>query len=54
MLVGAGILSKFTFLTDPKYGQGLTPEQATQELERIKAEGAGTMNDSLSLFGLGG
>ena len=54
MLVGAGILSKYTFLTDPKYGQGLTPEQATDELARIKAEGAGTMSDSLSLFGLGG
>lgn len=54
VLVGAGIISKYTFLTDPKYGIGLTEEQATQELERIKAEGAGTVNDSLSLFGLGG
>ena len=54
VLVGAGILSKFTFLTDPKYGIGLTEEEAKQELERIKAEGAGTINDSLSLFGLGG
>lgn len=40
-LVGQGILSKYTFLTDPKYGQGLTPEQATQELERIKSEQSG-------------
>lgn len=40
-LVGQGILSKYTFLTDPKYGQGLTPEQATQELERIKSEQGG-------------
>lgn len=40
-LVGQGILSKYTFLTDPKYGQGLTPEQATQELERIKGEQGG-------------
>ena len=35
MLVGAGMLSKYTFLTDPKYGQGLTPEQAEEELKRI-------------------
>lgn len=40
-LVGQGILSKYTFLTDPKYGQGLTPEQARQELERIKSEQGG-------------
>ena len=53
MLVGAGLLSKYTFMTDPKYGQGLTPEEARGELDRIKAEGAGTMNDSLSLFGFG-
>ena len=39
MLVGAGVLSKYTFMTDPKYGQGLTPEQAQEELQRIKAEG---------------
>ena len=38
MLVGAGLLSKFTFLTDRRYGQGLTEEQATQELARINAE----------------
>lgn len=38
MLVGAGLLSKFTFLTDRRYGQGLTEEQATRELERINAE----------------
>ena len=38
MLVGAGLLSKFTFLTDRRYGQGLTPEQAQQELDRINAE----------------
>ena len=53
MLVGAGLLSKFSFMTDPKYGQGLTAEDATKELERIKAEGTGTVNDSLSLFGFG-
>lgn len=38
MLVGAGLLSKFTFLTDRRYGQGLTEEQARLELERINAE----------------
>lgn len=38
MLVGAGLLSKFTFLTDRRYGQGLTEEQTKLELERINAE----------------
>ena len=50
MLVGAGLLSKYTFLTDPKYGQGLTPEQAQEELDRIKAENAGTRIDPLAIF----
>lgn len=54
MLIGAGVLSKYTFLTNPKYGQGLTPEEATKELDRIAAENKGTINDSLSLFGMGG
>ena len=36
MLVGAGIISKYTFLTDPNYGQGLKPEQSQEELARIK------------------
>ena len=49
MLVGAGMLSKYTFLTDPKYGQGLTPEEAEAELARIKAEGAGSI-DPLAIF----
>lgn len=49
MLVGAGLLSKYTFMTDPKYGQGLTPEQAEAELNRIKAEGAGNA-DPLMMF----
>ena len=49
MLVGAGILSKYTFLTDPKYGQGLTPEEAEAELQRIKKEGAGNI-DPLAIF----
>ena len=52
MLVGAGMLSKFTFLTDPKYGQGLTPEQAQEELARIKEEGRGA-TVGLDLFGGG-
>lgn len=38
MLVNSGLLSKRTFLTDKKYGQGLTEEQAEQELERIRHE----------------
>ena len=50
MLVGAGLLSKYTFMTDPKYGQGLTPEQAEEELNRIKAEGTGNV-DPLAIFG---
>ena len=54
MLVGAGLLSKFTFMTDPKYGQGLTPEQAQEELARIKEESAGNVNTNLDLFGFGG
>lgn len=44
MLVGAGLLSKFTFMTDPKYGQGLTPEQAEEELNRIKQETPAMVN----------
>lgn len=38
MLVDSGLLSKKTFLTDPKYGQGFTPEQADAELRRIAEE----------------
>lgn len=51
MLVGAGLLSKYTFMTDPKYGQGLTAEQAEEELARIKAEQPGGGNiDPLAIF----
>ena len=50
MLVGAGLLSKYTFMTDPKYGQGLTPEQAQAELDRIRAEGTGNSIDPLAIF----
>ncbi len=42
-LVGAGLMSKYTFLTDPKYGQNLTEEQAQEELERIRNESTVTM-----------
>lgn len=51
MLVGAGLLSKFTFMTDKKYGIGLTPEQAEEELNRIKQEGTGNSVDVTRLFG---
>jgi hypothetical protein len=51
MLVGAGLLSKYTFLTDKKYGQGLTPEQAEEELNRIRQEGTGNSVDVTKLFG---
>lgn len=54
MLVGAGLLSKFTFMTDPKYGQGLTEEDALKELQRIKEEGSANINDSMRMFGFGG
>ena len=42
-LVGAGLMSKFKFLTDPKYGQNLTEEDAQAELQRIKDESNITM-----------
>lgn len=42
-LVGAGLMSKFKFLTDPKYGQNLTEEDALAELERIGQESTVTM-----------
>lgn len=37
-LVGAGLMSKKTFLTDPKYGQGLTEDAAAVELQQIADE----------------
>lgn len=42
-LVGAGLMSKYTFLTDPKYGINLTEEDAQAELQRIKDEGTISM-----------
>ena len=50
MLVGAGLLSKFTFMTDPKYGQGLTKEQAEAELQRIRDENKSDSVDPLAIF----
>lgn len=50
MLVNAGLLSKYKFLTDAKYGQGLTEEDANAELARIKAEGGGRTVDALDVF----
>ena len=51
MLVGAGLLSKYTFLTDRKYGQGLTPEQAEEELKRISEESRSNAVEVTRLFG---
>jgi A118 family predicted phage portal protein len=42
-LVGAGLMSKYTFLTDSKYGQNMTEEDARAELERIAQENTITM-----------
>jgi A118 family predicted phage portal protein len=54
MLVGAGLLSKYKFMTDKKYGQGLTDKQAQEELARIRGENQQTVNvDQLRLFGTG-
>ena len=50
MLVGAGLLSKFTFLTDRKYGQGLTEKEALEELERIRRERGSTVEDDGALI----
>lgn len=50
-LVGAGLMSKLTFLTDPKYGQALTPEAAAAELKQIAEEQriGGDMVDLINL-----
>ena len=37
-LVNARLMSKKKFLTDPKFGQGLTEEEAEAELKQIAAE----------------
>ena len=46
-LVNSGLLSKFTFLTDPKYGIGLTEAEAKTELERINEESRGAYGGDL-------
>ena len=51
MLVGAGLLSKYTFLTDRKYGQGLTPEEAEAELKRIEEENKSNAVEVTRIFG---
>ena len=52
MLAGAGLLSKYKFLTDPKYGQGLTEEEAKAEIARIKQENGVTVTeDQMRMFG---
>lgn len=37
-LVEAGLLSRYRFLTDAKYGQGLTDREAEEELRRLREE----------------
>ena len=51
MLVGAGLLSKKTFMTEKKYGMGLTPEQADAELKQIAAETPTSSVEVTRLFG---
>ena len=54
MLVNSGLLSKFTFLTDKKYGQGLTEKAALEELKRIQQERQQTVDETqVRLFGGG-
>ena len=54
MLVNSGLLSKFTFLTDRKYGQGMTEKDALAELERIRQEKQQTIDETqVRLFGGG-
>ena len=54
MLVGAGLLSKYKFLTDTKFGQGLTDKEAAEELQRIRDEKQQTIDETqVRLFGGG-
>ena len=54
MLVGAGLLSKYKFLTDKKFGQGLTDKEAAEELQRIRDEKQETIDETqVRLFGGG-
>lgn len=50
-LVGAGLLSKKSFLTNRKYGQGLTAEAAAEELKQIAEESRMT-GETLDLINL--
>ena len=49
-MMANGVLSKHTFLTDPKYGIGLTDEKAEAELQQIADEGKITTR-ALDIFG---
>ena len=54
MLVGAGLLSKYKFLTDKKFGQGLTDKEAADELQRIRDEHQQTVSEEqVRLYGGG-
>jgi len=54
MLVGAGLLSKYKFLTDKKFGQGLTDKEAAEELQRIRDEHQQTVSEEqVRLYGGG-
>lgn len=54
MLVGAGLMSKYKFLTDKKFGQGLTDKEAAEELQRIRDEKQETIDETqVRLFGGG-
>ena len=54
LLCGAGLLSKFTFLTDRKYGINMTEKEAREEIERIRSESSRASDeDPLRLFGRG-
>ena len=54
MLVGAGLLSKYKFLTDKKFGQGLTDKEAAEELQRIRDEKQQAVDETqVRLFGGG-
>ena len=49
-LVTNGLMSKLTVMTDPKFGIGMTEDEAKAELERIKAEGASITAGAVDLF----
>ena len=54
MLVNSGLLSKYTFLTNRKYGQGMTEKDALAELKRIRQEKQQNIDETqVRLFGGG-